>query len=488
MKATDQIKRIAFDKAMDYFLADPETNIPKIMGLLDKAAPANLFPTQREAFRSAIDNQSNWYQLILHAVNDMNPEVRNDLLKTFIIDGNLMAWPQQEANRDKYQCNIPWAILLDPTSACNLHCKGCWAADYGHKLNLSLEEIDSIITQGKELGTHVYIYTGGEPLVRKRDLIKICEMHPDCAFLCFTNSTLIDEEFCQEMIRVKNFIPAISAEGNEHTTDARRGEGVYFKIERAMDLLRKHHLPFGISCCWTSQNADAVATEENIDWMIEKGALFCWYFHFMPVGRDASPELIPTPEQRERMYHFVRDMREKKPLFTLDFQNDGEFVDGCIAGGRRYLHINAAGDVEPCVFIHYSNANIREVSLLDALRSPLFMKYYEGQPFNDNGLMPCPMLENSDILPRIVKESGAHCTDLVSQETPEQLREKTAPAAAQWAPVAERMWNDPTDPLFEKRHDPKQGMSYTDMTKFERLGREREPFKDEEPQRDAACA
>lgn len=107
--------------------------------------------------------------------------------------------------REKYRCNIPWAILLDPTSACNLHCTGCWAAEYGHKLNLSYDEIDSIIRQGKELGVHIYIYTGGEPLVRKHDLIKLCEAHPDCAFLCFTNATLIDEEFCQEMIRVKNF-------------------------------------------------------------------------------------------------------------------------------------------------------------------------------------------------------------------------------------------------------------------------------------------
>ena len=213
-----------------------------------------------------------------------------------------------------------------------------------------------------------------------------------------------------------------------------------------MDLLRSHKLPFGISCCWTRANADTVATEENIDWMIDKGALFCWYFHFMPVGRAATAELIPTPEQREKMYRFVREMREKKPLFTLDFQNDGEYVGGCIAGGRRYLHINAAGDVEPCVFIHYSNVNIHDVSLLDALGSPIFMKYYEGQPFNANHLKPCPMLENPDTLPKLVAESGAHSTDLVEKETPEQLREKTVEAAKAWAPVADRLWDQKREP------------------------------------------
>ena len=327
MALTQTAERAALYKLIDYVDEDPEARIPKIMDTIDRYTPAGVFPTQRAAFRSAIDDRSNWYQLILKAFR-LNPEVRRHLLKTLIVDANILAWPIQEKAREKYACNIPWAILLDPTSACNLHCIGCWAAEYGHALNLSYDDICSIIDQGRELGCHVYIYTGGEPLVRKDDLIHICERYPDCVFLCFTNATLIDEAFCQDMIRVANFVPAISAEGNEHTTDARRGDGTYAKIERAMDLLREHDLPFGISCCWTRANADAVATEENMDWMIEKGALFCWYFHFMPVGRAASADLMPTPEQREKMYRFVREMRGVKPLFTLDFQNDGEFVGG----------------------------------------------------------------------------------------------------------------------------------------------------------------
>ncbi len=471
MSIKQSAERAALNKLIDYLNDNPEEHVDKIMDLINKLVPDNVFPVQRAAITDVIKSRGNWYELIMHLFQ-LNPEMRTKLLKALIVDGNILAWPQQERAREQYQCNIPWAILLDPTSACNLHCTGCWAAEYGHKLNLSFEDIDSIITQGKELGCHIYIYTGGEPLVRKADLIKICERHPDCAFLCFTNSTLIDEAFCQDMIRVGNFVPAISAEGNEHTTDARRGEGTYAKIEHAMGLLREHKLPFGISCCWTSANADAVATEENIDWMINEGALFCWYFHFMPVGRDASPELMPTPEQRERMYHFVREMRKTKPLFTLDFQNDGEFVGGCIAGGRRYLHINAAGDVEPCVFIHYSNANIHDVSLIDALRSPLFMKYYEGQPFNDNYLKPCPMLENPDKLPQMVAESGAHSTDLMEKESPEQLRAKTVAAAEAWSPVAKRLWEDKTDPLHDKRtNDKTQGMAESDMHKFAAQGR-----------------
>ena len=475
MKASDQVKRAALNKTVNYLLEDPERNITKIMDMLDKVAPTDLFPSQRIAFRNAIERKNNWYELLMRVL-DLNPTVRNDLIRMFLVDANLMAWPEQEANREKYQCNIPWAVLMDPTSACNLHCTGCWAAEYGHKENLSFEELDSVIEQGKELGTYVYIYTGGEPLVRKRDLIALCEKHPDCTFLSFTNATLIDEDFCQDMLRVANFVPAISVEGFEEATDGRRGEGTYAKVATAMGLLREHGLPFGVSCCYTSANAESIASEEFFDWLIGQGVLFCWIFSYFPVGVNSPAELMATAEQREHLYHFVRAMRSTKPLFTLDFQNDGEFVGGCIAGGRRYLHINAAGDVEPCVFAHYANANIREVSLLDALRSPIFMEYYNGQPFDDNLLRPCPIYENSGRLTEMVERCGAHSTDLQHEESAAELCAKTKKACDEWKPVAERLWSDPDDPQFAKRHDPDQGMAETDKAKLARLGREREPL------------
>ena len=341
----------AINTALNYLEKDPEGNIPKVMDLVDRFTPDDWYVSQRNAIRNAIEEKNNWYQLILR-VYDLDPGVRKAFFENFILNASLKGSALQDETSAKNNCNVPWAILLDPTSACNLHCTGCWAAEYGHQLNLDLDTIDSIIRQGKEMGTYMYIYTGGEPMVRKKDLIKLCEMHPDCEFLSFTNGTLIDEEFCQEMLRVKNFVPAISLEGFEEANDSRRGEGVYQKVMHAMELLKAHKLPFGISVCYTSKNMEDVSSEAFYDKIIDCGALFVWFFHYMPVGNAAAPELMVSPEQREEMYHRIRHFRETKPIFGMDFQNDGEFVGGCIAGGRRYLHINAKGDVEPCVFIH----------------------------------------------------------------------------------------------------------------------------------------
>ena len=225
MNIVEKMKNTAFstaaNSALSYLEKDPETNIPKAMALMDKVLPAGWYESQRAAFRKAIEEHGNWYQLILKAYQ-LDEGVRKTFFQNFIINSALKGSAIQEEIAQRENCNVPWAILLDPTSACNLRCTGCWAAEYGHQQNLSLETIDSIIRQGKELGTYMYIYTGGEPMVRRKDLITICERHPDCEFLSFTNGTLIDEAFCQEMLRVKNFVPAISLEGFEQANDSRR--------------------------------------------------------------------------------------------------------------------------------------------------------------------------------------------------------------------------------------------------------------------------
>lgn len=439
-KTIQRFQTFGIQQAISYLEKDPKKNALKIMDWADKFS-GDTFIGQRKMVREALTNPNHpYHHFIDRILTDVDEGVRNTLLVNFFVNSALGGWRKQEALREKYQCNIPWAILLDPTSACNLHCTGCWAAEYGNKLNLTFDEIDDIITQGKELGIFMYIYTGGEPLVRKDDLIKISEKHDDCVFQCFTNSTLIDDAFAQELLRVKNFVPVISLEGFQETTDLRRGAGVYDKVMAAIDVLNRHKLVFGISTCYTSANFESVASEAFYDKLIDLGAYFLWLFHYMPVGNEAKTELLPTPEQRAELYRRIRKFRYEKPLFAMDFQDDAEYVGGCIAGGRRYLHINPNGDIEPCVFIHYSDSNIREKSLLDALRSPLMMAYHNNAPFNKNMLRPCPMLENPSRLRKMVKTVGASSTDLQSPEPVDHLCDKCVPYAANWAPVADKLW------------------------------------------------
>ncbi len=442
------MQRRAFSAAIDVALRrlnkDREKGLLQIVDLAERFMGNNFKAESYESVREMIKDPDNkWMHFVNRMLDEVDPHVAKMTALNLGFEAAFYGTKVIREKRKEYGCNIPWLILMDPTSACNMHCTGCWAAEYGHKLNLTYDEMDSIITQGKEIGVYFYMFTGGEPLVRKDDLVKLAKKHNDCEFHSFTNGTLIDEALCKELREIGNFSFSLSLEGFEDANDGRRGDGAFQKTLESMDLLKQYGLLFGTSVCYTRNNMAAVTSDEFFDLMIEHGCRYAWYFHYMPVGNEADVDLMPTMEQRRYIHDRLREIRGwegGKEIMLLDFQNDGEYVGGCIAGGRNYFHINANGDAEPCVFIHYSDSNIREKTLLECLQQPLFMAYRDGQPFNENHLRPCPMLENPEKLRRIVQETGAHSTDLQSPESVEHLTDKCVDYAKDWAPNAEELW------------------------------------------------
>ena len=445
----------ALGRILKYIDKAPEKNLLKILNIAGKTF--KFFPQKNFVkMKEAVSDKDNVYmKMFKNILTDIDRDLTKKLVLSMGVHAGYYGTKTVRANRDKYNCNIPFTILFDPTSACNLNCKGCWAAEYGHSMQLSLDEMRSIVKQGRELGTHFYMLTGGEPLIRKKDIITLASENPECVFLIYTNATLIDKKLCDDIKRCGNITLALSIEGDEDSNDFRRGEGAYHTTMEAMKLLKEEKLLFGISVCYTSKNITQVTSDEFLDKMVDMGVKYAFYFNYMPVGKNADKTLIPTPSQRKYMYFWmkkVRDSHKGKPLFVMDFQDDGEYVGGCIAGGRNYFHINSNGDIEPCVFIHYSDSNIRTHTLFEALNNPLFMAYRKGQPFNDNHLMPCPMLENPDILRDIIKKTGAKSTDFISKETVDELCAKCDDFSKAWAPVAKDIWDNNPHPVTHTQY------------------------------------
>ncbi|HZK28977.1 MAG TPA: radical SAM protein, partial [Clostridia bacterium] len=167
----EKMKSAAVKPLLQMVNDDPERNIPRILDWLEKLDRNKTINNQIKEVRRAMDDKGNWYELALSLWADINDEQRQLVMNNFVLNGNIVSNNRAEEIRGDYGCNVPWAILLDPTSACNLHCIGCWAADYGPGMNMSLETLDDIIRQGKKIGVFVYLYSGGEPLVRKKDII-----------------------------------------------------------------------------------------------------------------------------------------------------------------------------------------------------------------------------------------------------------------------------------------------------------------------------
>jgi len=431
------------EKALDYVKKDPENNFLKILNLADKLASRDKNHRQIEVIREQY-KKNNIIKDYLNKLDDIHPNYIEGLLMNFFVNSALLGLPYQQKKSEELGFGIPWAILMDPTSACNLNCEGCWAGKYDKSDTLGFETMDRIIEEAKELGIYFIIFSGGEPTVYPR-LLELVEKHPDVGFMMYTNGTLIDDEMADKMVELGNITPAISLEGFKEQTDQRRGEGVFDKIMETMDRLRERGIIFGTSLTATRDNVyDLFETDEFYDMLIEKGVAYSWIFHYMPIGKDPNLDMMLTPEQRAFMADRINELRSNKPLFSIDFWNDGTYSGGCIAGGRRYFHINATGDVEPCAFVHFSTDNIKDISLKEALNNPLFKEYQKRQPFNDNSLRPCPIIDNNPALREIVKESGAKPThegaeDVVSEEVGKDLEE-----------LAER-WEEKSRPIHEKR-------------------------------------
>jgi MoaA/NifB/PqqE/SkfB family radical SAM enzyme len=237
-------------------------------------------------------------------------------------------------------------------------------------------------------------------------------------------------------------MPSFSLEGYEQETDGRRGAGHFKKVMRAMDLLREGGLSFCGSFTHSRTNSDIINNPEYIDMLLSKGVFALWLFSYVPVGRKPDVELMPTPEQRDNLRRSVAAFRDVKPMLFIDFWNDGPMVSGCLAGGRKYFHINANGDIEPCVFCHYAVDNIRRTSIRDALASPLFQKIRERQGEHDNLLRPCMLIDHPEVGRELFASEGAYPTHEGADEIFVGLADKMDAYSKDYAAIADEAWEE----------------------------------------------
>lgn len=433
---------LVIEEGLNYLAKNPEQNIEKLINLARRFVKADWHKKQLEQVANLLLNDTPQREFAIRLLKNTHPNVRTKMFVDFFVNAVFLGVPRQIELSEKLGIHIPWFILIDPTTSCNLRCIGCWAGEYQQHFSLGKDLMDRIIREAKELGIYFITVSGGEPFLSK-EFLEIVEKHDDVLFHTYTNGTLIDEKMAKKIVELGNIAPAISIEGFEKETDERRGKGVYAKVMRAMDLLRENGAIFGFSITATRKNIDVITSDEFIDYLIDKGVAFGWVFMYVPVGRDPDFSLMLTPEERAKVRSAVHHWRNDKPVFVADFWNDGPYTGGCIAGGRNYFHINGKGDVEPCAFVHFAVDNIREKSLVEILKSPFFMEYQKRIPFSENLLRPCPIVDNPWALREIVTKVGAKSTDggsegLLTQEISEKLDDY----ANRWKAVADKIWEE----------------------------------------------
>ena len=297
--------------------------------------------------------------------------------------------------------HIPPFLIASITSSCNLHCAGCYSrcneATTDHKPvdQLSGEEWKRIFDEAEELGVSFILLAGGEPLLRW-DVMQEAVKKPGILFPVFTNGTFIGEKYMELFDEHRNLIPVISIEGNRDKTDSRRGEGVYDKIISVMDGMCQKDLIFGASVTVTSENLKEVTSDDFLNTISTRGCKLVIFVEYVPVTEESS-DLALSDEERDHLLSEVDRLRsDHQDMVFVSFPGDEKSSGGCIAAGRGFFHINSHGGAEPCPFSPYSDVNVRNTSLKDAMHSKLFGLLRDNDILADDHKGGCVLFEKRE--------------------------------------------------------------------------------------------
>jgi MoaA/NifB/PqqE/SkfB family radical SAM enzyme len=312
--------------------------------------------------------------------------------------------------REKYAANgqnIPAFLIASITSTCNLHCTGCYSrandacSDDAPLNQLTGDEWGDIFQEAKELGISFVVLAGGEPLIREDVIIKASE-YPEILFPIFTNGTMMNEDYLKLFDKNRNLVPIISIEGDERITDLRRGEGVYTQIVDSMESMRKNNIIFGASLTFTKGNLSHLLSDEFIEKLYDFGCKVIFFIEYVPVNEETR-NLAPSDEERELLLNELDRLRsEYRDMLFMSFPGDEKASGGCLAAGRGFFHINSHGGAEPCPASPYSDINVKDTSLLEALNSNLFKSLRDGGILLDDHEGGCVLFEHKDDVERIL--------------------------------------------------------------------------------------
>ena len=437
-------KRYSIEKfttnALSLLASTSTENLIRLTYLAEKIPKKEPYREKIRWIRTLFQSNHLGLAIAKRVLSETHPHHRKKLISNFIVNQLLVGTNRRKAFEAEKRFYPPDAMLISPTMRCNLNCYGCYSGVYSRE-DLPYEVLDRLMGECKEMGIHLVMMTGGEPFLRQ-DLFDLFEKHDDMMFQIYTNATLIDEKMIDRFVTLGNVAPAISLEGLREETDGRRGKGQFDRIVKVMDGLRKAGILFAVSTTQTSRNHDVLTSDAFIDFLVEKGCMLLWNFHYVPIGRNPDLSLMVTPEQRSRARERLAYFRATKPMLFVDFWNDGCLTQGCIAAGRKYFHVNARGDVEPCIFCHFASDNIKEKSLREALNSPLFREMRSHQPFSENLFRACPLIDH----PQKGREFALQHAKYFTHEGAEQLFTDFAPAMNRYSEaygkISEAAWKE----------------------------------------------
>jgi MoaA/NifB/PqqE/SkfB family radical SAM enzyme len=304
----------------------------------------------------------------------------------------------------KEDIHVPPIIIFSITNQCNLQCKGCYAQALRHSKNddLSDEQIKHIINEAYTLGVSFFVLAGGEPLIRK-EILDITKQFPEIIFLIFTNGLLIDGTMLKRFKKQKNIIPVISLEGHEEETDGRRGQGVYRHLNEIVKKIQKQNIFYSVSLTVTSLNLSTITDDKFIQNLVGSGCKLFFFLEYTAI-REGTEKWMLKEKEKEHLKNAIDSFRKNYSALFISVPDDEKQFGGCLSSGRGFVHISPGGDLEACPFAPFTDTNLKNSSLKDALQSNLLKVIRENSDQLEEGKSGCALWERREWVQSLLKK------------------------------------------------------------------------------------
>ncbi|MCE9581771.1 MAG: radical SAM protein [Planctomycetes bacterium] len=406
-------KNFALEKVIDGVAAAAanmsDEGILRMIKILRTLMPSDWYANALNSAERYVKEKHPGVEAARRISRNLSPHVRKASIRNFVLGVLIEGNKVRKKFYEEEGFNAPPMVMMSPTSVCNYKCYGCYADGEDWKAELEPELIHRVVAEAQSIGSRLIAFTGGEPFLRK-DLMDIMSKHRDVMFSVYTNGSRVTPAMLDQFAEWGNVHLSFSLEGPQVITDDRRGAGAFGIVMHQMDECKKRGLFFGFGCTVSRKNLEASTSDEFVQLMVDKGAAYGWYLNLMPTGPVESQDLMLTAAQRYWMRERSAVIRKTHPIFLVDFVNESWLVGGCMAGGRKMIHINSNGDVEPCMFIHYAVDNIKNKSIREVLRSDFMKKMREAVPHDARDARPCMIIDHPDRLRNIIDTTAAFKT------------------------------------------------------------------------------
>lgn len=346
---------------------------------------------------SSIRNlMSNAYKSVLS-----NPKEANFVFKMQRVFGK--AEKKRKSYLENENLHIPPFLISSIATDCNLTCKGCYArsnnicgtVEKEKKEELTAEQWKQIFLDAANMGINFNLLAGGEPLLRK-DILTAASEVKEMIFPIFTNGTMVSEPYVDFFSKNLNLIPILSLEGCKESTDDRRGQGVFNRVINSMELLKRKGLFFGTSITITTANLDMATSLSYVNLLKELGCKIVFFIEYVPTDAETKQLALDEKGITQMEVNLEKLRMTYDDLIFLSFPGDEKAMGGCLAAGRGFLHISPEGKAEACPFSPYSDRNVAQSGLKEALKSPFFAKLRDSGLVGGEHTGGCTLFEHEE--------------------------------------------------------------------------------------------